>query len=318
MFSLFEKLLDRLAQGVLLVDKNYRVIVWNQWLEKASGLKRTDVIGKKVANVCPCFKELRFRRILSTAIVDGQSSFCSGMLHKAFVVCQDDNQEVKRQNMQVEPFEWMGEVFALIQIIDITVQHRRVRCLQNLVRQLENDYQIVKRSEESAKERALHDFLTGLCNRQSLFEHLKHDMSASDKDGQLLAVLFIDLDQFKTINDTYGHITGDAILKEAAVRIKHAVRSTDTVARFGGDEFIVVLPNITTSDKAILVAHKIRRAIGRPFDLIAPEKLTASIGISLYPVDADNMEELLEKADCAMYLLKGGGKNDCKVYTRNV
>lgn len=156
---LFESLLDRLAQGVLLVNKDYRIVVWNHWLEKASGLRRADVIGKKVANICPCFAELKFRRMLTTAIVDGQSRFCSGMLHQPFVFRRDINdQEIIRQNMQIEPFEHKDEVFALIQINDITVQYRRLSCLQDLIKKFETDYQSIdrlKRLEESLAEKAL-------------------------------------------------------------------------------------------------------------------------------------------------------------------
>jgi hypothetical protein len=145
------------------------------------------VIGKKVANICPCFMELRFRRILTAAIADGQSSFCSGMLHQAFVFRRDiDNRKIKRQNMQIEPFEHNGEMYALIQINDITTQYRRVSCLQNLIKRLETDYQTVKQSEESTKKSALHDYLTGLCNRELLYERLKSAILESEKKSTVV------------------------------------------------------------------------------------------------------------------------------------
>jgi len=316
MISLFSSLLDSITQGVLLVDKNCRIVVWNRWLEKATGLTKTEAIGEKVANVCPCFSELKYRRMIRDAIINGQNRFCSGMLHGVFLFRQngENTQKVKRQNMQIEPFNYQGEDFALIQITDITVQFSRVSCLQNLIKRLENDYHSIQKSEENAKRIALYDSLTGLCNRYLLFDQLNNEMEEYGKNG-LLAVLFIDLDGFKKINDTYGHILGDHLLKEVAARIKHIVRNIDTVARLAGDEFVVVLSNLNTPDEASIVAHKIRRAIAEKYkltDIII--RITASIGISLYPSNVDNAEDLLKRADDAMYSVKARKKNDCMFY----
>lgn len=316
MISLYSSLLDSLAQGVLLVDKYYRIVVWNRWLEKATGLTKNEAIGEKVANVCPCFSELKYRRMIRDAIINGENRFCSGMLHGAFFYHQNggNTQELKRQNMQIEPFNYQGEDFALIQITDITVQYSRVSCLQNLIKWLENDYYSIQKAAEHAKRIALYDSLTGLCNRYLLFDQLNYKMTEGRKDG-LLALLFIDLDGFKKINDTYGHIIGDHLLKEVAARIKCIVRSTDIVARLAGDEFVVVLSDLNAANEASLVAHKIRRSIAEKYNLAdIIIRITASIGISLYPSNVNNAEDLLKRADDAMYSVKARKKNDCKFY----
>ncbi len=222
----------------------------------------------------------------------------------------ENSQEAKRQNMQIEPVYYQDETFALIQITDVTVQQRRIRCLQNLIKELEINVQAVKEAEESARHKALHDPLTGLYNRYLFYDHLEYLMAKANREGCQVAVLFIDLDGFKAINDTYGHIMGDVLLKEFAARLKQTVRQTDIVARFGGDEFIVILPAVRDLSEADYVGQKIRKAVDGEFDLHGKTVcITASIGVSLYPSDAGNVEDLLNKADRAMYLDKKFGKN---------
>ncbi|MBP1764132.1 MAG: diguanylate cyclase/phosphodiesterase & domain with sensor(s) [Firmicutes bacterium] len=311
MQSLFNCLLDSLAQGIILVEKESRVVVWNGWMERLTGLTKTETIGKPVAQVCSSFAEPQFQHRLTDTIVNGQNCFFAGILHKTFVIPRDleNLQEAKRQNMQIEPVYCQDEPFALIQITDVTVQHRQIRCLQNLIKELEINVQAVKEAEESARHKALHDPLTGLYNRYLFYDHLEYLMAKANREGCQLAVLFIDLDGFKAINDTYGHIMGDVLLKEFAVRLKQTVRQTDIVARFGGDEFIVILPTVCDLSEANYVGQKIRKAVDGEFDLRGKTvNITASIGISLYPSDAGNVEDLLNKADRAMYVDKKFGK----------
>lgn len=315
---LFNCLLDHLMQGIMLIDDKYRVVVWNAWMERVTGLVELDVLGKEVGVVCPRFAEPKFRRMLEDTIQHGRKCFCAGVLHNTFVFPGKEIsvQDMKRQNMQIEPFYYQEETFVLIQIIDITTQYRRIYHLQSLVKKLTTDVQTVKKEEERARHTASHDSLTGLSNRKSLFEYLEYLTAHAKREQELLAVLFVDLDGFKTINDTFGHNGGDAMLKEVAVRLKRIVRQHDIVARIGGDEFIIVLPNIIKPDKANYIAHQIRSAIAEEFYLNGNRmKITASVGISLYPSDADEIESLLNKADQAMYSAKMVGKNDCRFFS---
>ncbi|MEN6414308.1 MAG: diguanylate cyclase [Veillonellales bacterium] len=318
MNSLFNCLLDSLAQGILLVDKEYRVVIWNGWLERVTGLTKAEVIGEKVSSVCPCFAELKFRRILMDTLVHGQNCFFAGILHHAFVFPRDGgaSQKAKRQNMQIESFFYQGEPFALIQITDITGQCRRVRCLQTLIKELESDIQTVKKAEASARHSALHDPLTGLCNRNLFYDHLEYAINQTKRDRHCFAaVLFIDLDSFKNVNDTYGHIIGDELLKKVAKRLKECLRQTDVVARFAGDEFVILLPKLRRFYAANFVGEKIRRSFDQAFEIEGISiSITASIGISLYPVDAGDVEGMLKKADQAMYAVKTLGKNNYRLY----
>ena len=167
-----------------------------------------------------------------------------------------------------------------------------------------------KRAEEQIEHHAYHDMLTQLPNRRLLGDRLQISILAARRARRHLALLFIDLDGFKNVNDTLGHGVGDAVLCEIADRLRNVVRKTDTVARFGGDEFTVMLPDLAQAEDATQVAEKILAEMTRPIPLaVPPITLSASIGISLYPRDGDDLETLLARADAEMYRAKEARRN---------
>jgi diguanylate cyclase (GGDEF)-like protein len=162
---------------------------------------------------------------------------------------------------------------------------------------------------------AQHDALTGLPNRRLLPDRLAQALARARRNSEIVGVLLIDLDQFKPINDKHGHIAGDEVLRITADRLKGCLRIVDTVARFGGDEFIVVVECGAKTADVGAVAGKILTAVARPIppvwttDLSAPEVfITCSIGISQYPRDGDDPESLIRLADAAMYRAKQSGR----------
>lgn len=160
-----------------------------------------------------------------------------------------------------------------------------------------------------------HDALTGLPNRKLLADHCQLAVSGAKRNGTRLAMMFVDLDGFKAVNDTLGHAYGDQLLKEAARRILACLRESDTVARFGGDEFIVLLPLVETPQDAVVVGEKIRLALQLPFALAATEQhISASVGIAVYPEDGADEASLIKSADTAMYLAKKGGRNMVRLF----
>jgi diguanylate cyclase (GGDEF)-like protein/PAS domain S-box-containing protein len=176
-----------------------------------------------------------------------------------------------------------------------------------------------KRSEEVIWQQANFDHLTGLPNRRMLRNSLDHEIKNCNRQSQLLALMFLDLDKFKEVNDTLGHDKGDLLLIEAARRIAGCVRETDMVARLGGDEFTVVLPNLESTNNAERVAGEIIETLARPFDLAGNRVFVgASIGITIYPSDAGSLEELMSHADQAMYLAKAEGRNRFCYFTRSL
>ena len=168
-----------------------------------------------------------------------------------------------------------------------------------------------KRAQELIVFQSFHDHLTGLPNRALLMERLNGCLGKARRAGRLLAVLFLDLDLFKTVNDGFGHQAGDAVFQEIARRLLLCVRDDDTVARIGGDEFVVLLPEIAKAEDAMVVARKLLEAVAQPFTTAGRRvDLTTSIGISVYPDDGQDAESLLRSADNAMSRAKSRGRNN--------
>ncbi len=166
-----------------------------------------------------------------------------------------------------------------------------------------------KMVEERLERLALYDTLTGLPNRTLFFDRMKQLLALAKRNHYVLALLYMDFDRFKAVNDTLGHEAGDLLLAEAARRMTSCTRKADTVARMGGDEFIGICGKIAAPADAGIVAQKIINALAEPFHIKGSEcAIGASIGISLYPHDGDDVETLLSKADAAMYRVKESGK----------
>jgi diguanylate cyclase (GGDEF)-like protein/PAS domain S-box-containing protein len=173
-----------------------------------------------------------------------------------------------------------------------------------------------KQTEALIWQQANFDTLTQLPNRRMFLDRLQHDILKSRRDGTRIAILFIDLDHFKEVNDTLGHHQGDVLLIDAARRISACVRESDTVARLGGDEFTVILPALEEVDRVETIAQNIIDSLLMPFALGQEQAfVSASIGITLYPDDAGSMEDLLKHADQAMYAAKGAGRNRFSYFT---
>lgn len=174
-------------------------------------------------------------------------------------------------------------------------------------------------SEKLIHFQAYHDLLTGLPNRALFHDRLANTISNARREQDKLAVLFLDLDRFKVVNDTLGHAVGDELLKQVANRLKSSLREGDTVARLGGDEFIVLLPHVESEAEAQVVGKKMVDTIKEPFVVEGNELfLTGSIGISMYPEDGATANMLIKNSDTAMYYTKEQGKNSYNLYSRNM
>lgn len=167
-----------------------------------------------------------------------------------------------------------------------------------------------KKAEEIITFQAFHDLLTKLPNRILFVDRLEMAITQASRRAEKLAVLFLDIDRFKLVNDTYGHQVGDQLLREFAARVRRCLRTGDTLARQGGDEFTALLPNLTNKDDIDVVAEKIISELRRPFFVAETQFLaTTSIGIAVYPDDGTNAQDLIRCADVAMYQVKAQGKN---------
>ncbi|HEY6897005.1 MAG TPA: GGDEF domain-containing protein [Rhodocyclaceae bacterium] len=185
--------------------------------------------------------------------------------------------------------------------------------LENSIAQRTTELRV---ANEELTNLASHDALTGLPNRKLLSDRVQIALASARRNSTQLAMLFIDLDEFKPINDTLGHEFGDQLLKKAARRIEACMRESDTVARFGGDEFIVLLPNIESPVDALAAAEKIRLTISHPFELAGQSrKISTSIGIAIFPEHGSDESALYKNADAAMYQAKKDGRNIVHLYS---
>ncbi len=182
-----------------------------------------------------------------------------------------------------------------------------------------SDISSLKKNEEQLKYQAYYDPLTGLPNRTLLMERLASSMKISKRKNTRTAILFVDIDNFKKVNDTLGHSYGDELLREAGNRIAAQVREYDTVARFGGDEFILLFNDVSSNDQLLYLARRVRHCILEPFMVNSTSfHLSCSIGVTIFPDDGSTSDELLKNADVAMYRAKAAGKDKVRFFDKKM
>jgi diguanylate cyclase (GGDEF)-like protein/PAS domain S-box-containing protein len=212
-------------------------------------------------------------------------------------------------------FEWMsrnirGEEFWE----EVVLQEITLRGMRRIV---STSADITERKNVEAKmmRMAHYDALTDLPNRLLFFDRAQQALNLAKRTESRMALMLLDLDHFKPVNDDFGHAVGDLLLQEAAQRMKACLRASDTVGRIGGDEFVVLLPVIEHEQDAVQVAEKIREELGRPFHLAGQVlRISCSVGIALYPEHGTSVIELSKCADLAMYRVKKQGRNACRLF----
>lgn len=283
-------LLNQVRNAVIATDMNNKIIYWNTFAEVLYQWKSKEVLNKKFIDVViPAINKSAMSQILQKAIKKGKWEGELEVIKK--------NKETFIIHFAISSFKNdEGDIIGTVGIsTDITER---------------------KQIEEEIRYLSRHDPLTQLPNRTLLDDDFTQAMEAASTNGSMLAVLFIDLDRFKFINDTLGHILGDKLLKIIADRMKFAMRPSDIIARIGGDEFMVLLKNISQVDEVTAIANRILKVFEPVFYLDSHEiHITASIGISLYPHDGKDVQTLLKNADSAMYRAKEQGKNNYELYS---
>ncbi|MCB4361697.1 putative bifunctional diguanylate cyclase/phosphodiesterase [Quatrionicoccus australiensis] len=239
-------------------------------------------------------------------VMAGVLSVCAALYLMQFLVVRRAQRILKEQE---------GRIKAARDTLEIQVDARTAE-LKRANSQLEEEVGVRRQAESKLNYLAYHDPLTGLANRRCFIERLEESMQEAVRSEQRLAVLFIDLDQFKQVNDSLGHGVGDELLVSVASRLSEHVRLIDMLARLGGDEFICLMEGVRDAEDVALLAQEINAAFAAVFLLGEHELfLSASIGICLYPGDGDNVLELMRNADTAMYRAKGQGRGLFHFYT---
>lgn len=305
----FYEVLNKLNMGIIILDQDKKIVFWNQWMENKTDLKQESVFSVAIDQVAPKFLRPKYNKIIDTVIATGQSRFLAGAVHGSFFSnLETDQQSTFLQNLQIERTE---NNFVLIQVEDQTGHYQKVQQMKNFIKHLEKENDEIRQTEEESRQMAMHDVLTGLPNRLFLMNRLRKRIEEQkfENNNHIIAVFFIDLDNLKEFNDRYGHRIGDAILREVSKRLKNSVRSSDTVARLSGDEFVIFMEGLLEHSDIEKVAKHIISQYEMPFEIDTLSlDLTISMGISMFPRDSDDADELLDKADQALYRIKHAGK----------
>jgi len=264
--------------------------------------------------------EVKSETTLQTNAWDGVRRFTSAIQLYGFplavVVGLSADEQFAQTQRNKQVYLWRAAVASLVMILIIAVIGRMSHQLA-LSRRRATEEHIAHTAR--VEYIAYHDSLTTLPNRSLFSKLLDHSINQAHRYKRQLAVLFLDLDHFKNINDTLGHEAGDQLLQEVAARLKTCLRDSDIVARLGGDEFVVMLPELDVEKYTATVARKILAAVARPFVLTGQEyRVTASIGISTYPQDGLDEQTLTKNADAAMYKAKEEGKNNFQFYSEKL
>jgi diguanylate cyclase (GGDEF)-like protein/PAS domain S-box-containing protein len=280
--------LNNAYDAFIAFDEHGLVQQWNDQAERLLGWTRAEMLGQSIIDtmLVPSMREAR-QLGLQRFVETGDSSIINQRVE--LPVLRRDGAEIPVEIAVAHVPRRQGHLF-IVFMHDITER---------------------RQTQASLERMAMKDMLTDLPNRRALQQKLPEALARSARSGKPLAVFFLDLDGFKSVNDRYGHDAGDELLRILAQRIVATVRRTDTVARLAGDEFVVVLELLSQADDAVDVVAKLLPALGLPFVLQAGSvTLSGSIGIALHdPASRENSDDLLARADHAMYEAKKGGKN---------
>ncbi len=281
------------GESILITDKNNNIIATNSAFTQSTGYTLADLQGKNPRILSDgktprSFYEKMWAELKKTGYWQGELGG-------------------RKKNGETYP-KWMS----------ISVSYGIAGEVQNYISSFA-DISERKADQERIHYLAHHDALTGLINRFSLEERLSQAMHTAERNKTQLALIFIDMDRFKLINDTLGHAAGDDLLIEVARRLKQSVRESDIVARIGGDEFVIVLTEINDSLSAAPVARSIVEKLGEPYVINQQSVFSSpSMGISLYPTDASDADSLMKNADSAMYHAKDQGRNNYQFFTESL
>ena len=291
--SLAGAVLQHTQDAILVTDAENRIVNVNPAFEWTTGYSRDEVLGEDPRLLSSGEHDAEFYRAFWEQLL--RTGSWEGEIHD------------RKKSGEVYP-KWMNVT---------TIKDAQGR-LSHYVASF-RDLSEFKATQKRLEHLAHYDTLTGLPNRGLLIARLEQALSLAHRNRWTLAVIFIDLDHFKEVNDSLGHSTGDRLLAEVGKRLLHCVRESDTIARLGGDEFVIVLDNVASPGAISEVVTKLRNALGAPVNLDGYELyITASMGISLYPEDGRNPEVLLRNADSAMYHVKKEGRNNWSAYSETM
>lgn len=289
--QIFEGIVETIREPLLVLDRDLRVVTASRSFYEFFKVKPEETVGQFIYDLGDKQWDISKLRELLETILPQQIAF--------------DNYEVEHD------FVTIGRRTLLLNARQIEREVGKERIILLAI----EDITERKKYEEKIQQMAFHDSLTGLPNRKLFSDRLGIVLAQAKRNKKKVGIVMLDLDNFKDVNDTLGHDVGDTLLKAVAERLSGTLRKSDTVARFGGDEFVLIFPNMEVIEEAIQVVQKIIDRFHKPF-LIDTHQLvvTTSIGIAVYPNDGMDEEILMKNADIAMYQAKQAGRARYQLY----
>ena len=294
--SLVRALYESAQDAIVVMDAERRISYWNPAAAHIFGYTNDEAIGQ---NLHSMLAPSRYKMDYEPALLKFQHSGWGDALGKT---------------LELKALRKSGEEFSM-ELSLSAVQLKDGWHAVGIIRDISER----KQAEETIRQMAYHDSLTGLPNRKLFSDRTEIALAQAGRSQKNVAVIMLDLDNFKDINDTLGHDVGDSLLKNAAERLKAEMRKSDTFARFGGDEFVLLLPDLKGIEDASRVAQKIVDSFRKPFPISTHQLIvTASIGIAVYPDDGSDEAALLKNADIAMYQAKQAGRDRYQVFKKEL
>lgn len=310
--ALLRAIVDRLHAGVFVVDKNFNIVMWNAFMANYSGKNEDETLN---SNLFQCFPELPqswLEQKINNVLLLKNFSFTSWE-NRPYLFRFEHNRPITgsvdfmRQNCTFMPIcdDNTGEDFVCITIYDVTDSSIYETLLKDAVKTL---------AEASSR-----DALTGCFNRRFLVQTMEREFGRASRYGNKLSFILLDLDHFKNVNDTYGHIAGDEVLKSTAKVIQDSLRNSDTLGRYGGEEFGIILPE-TDLPGAIVLAERLRVKIASTPIYHNNTKLsvTTSVGVAQLSTDFESIEQFIHAADMALYHSKENRRNKVTAYNPEI
>lgn len=292
--------LTHVAMGLLVVDEDLTVVLWNLWMADTSGVPAEQAIGRTLAEIFPDTRLRRLRRKVRQVVLLGNQAFFDARVHGAVLPLRratplHSDEGWIQQSCTLSPVDVGGRRLVCVTIADETAAVIAERKL--------------KEAHRALAASARRDALTGLLNRAAIRKQLCEELARSMRYDAPLSVVLFDIDHFKAVNDTYGHLGGDAALRHVGAVARSCARETDFVGRYGGEEFLMVLPH-TAPEGALRAAERLRSALRSALVAYGDHdiRVTASFGVATTH-GPERLEDLVLRADLALYSAKNGGRD---------
>lgn len=312
----YRTLFDVSDNAIMLVDEQATIVMVNDRFEQLTGYAKAAAEHRRTLYD---FFVPQERGKLGQRFQQANADTPPGQHFELQLVDKGGNSKTVYTNIKRVP----GTATFIVSMNDISEIKKAEKEIQLLNRELQainkglnQEIRLRQKVEKQLRHKATHDHLTGLPNRVLLFDRMKQAFAFEERHNTLVALMVLDLDNFKNINDSLGHLCGDILLKKIALRLQKCMRQYDTVGRLGGDEFIVIINDAENIKDIVAFAEKVQALFHEPYDILGHEThVTTSIGISVYPLHGTTIESLLKKADMAMYMAKNSGRNSFRLFS---